>query len=244
MNDSNAGDGIAPRATGLNTRPPRRIVRRVLYPVAVILAIAGVIWWIENRNDDSVSPSGVEYGARDINPVLVPDGFEVGTEAGQIAPDFELERVDGGEAWLTDFRGHPVVLNFWATWCQPCRQEMPQLVNAYDKNKDEGLVIIGLNLQEGRDLIRPFAEDFGIDFPILIDRDGDVGDQYRLLGLPTTYFIDANGVIVSIFRGPLEDKVKDTNVQGAIGETELEQRIAEIMAIPANSTPGANSGSR
>jgi peroxiredoxin len=242
MNDSpNAADGISKPPGGLNTRS---FVRRIVYPIAVILAIAGVIWWIENRNDDALAPSGVEYGARDINPIFVPNGFEVGTEVGQIAPDFELERVDGGEAWLTDFRDHPVVLNFWATWCQPCRQELPQLVNAYDKNKDEGLVIIGLNLQEGRDLITPFAEDFGIDFPILIDRDGDVGDQYRLIGLPTTYFIDSNGVIVSVFRGPFQDKQRGTNVQGAIGATELEQRIAEIMAIPPNQTPEAGSGSR
>ena len=245
MNDStNAADGIAEQPAGLNRRPPRRIVRRIVYPVVVIIAIAGVIWWIENRNDDDLAPSGVEYGARAINASLVPDGFEVGTDVGQIAPDFELERVDGGEAWLTDFRGHPVVLNFWATWCQPCRQEMPQLVNAYDENKDEGLVIIGLNLQEGRDLIKPFAEGFGINYPILIDRDGDVGDQYRLIGLPTTYFIDSNGVIVSVFRGPFQDKQQGTNVQGAIGATELEQRIAEIMAIPANPTPEAGSGSR
>jgi peroxiredoxin len=221
---------LAERIGMLNTRV---LVRRVVYPVVVIIAIIGVIWWIENRNDDATSPSGLEYGAREINPALVPDGFEVGTEEGQIAPDFELELLDGGEAWLTDYRGHPVVLNFWATWCQPCRQEMPQLVDAYEANKGDGLVVIGLNMQEGRDLITPFAEERGIDYPILIDRDGDVGDQYRLLGLPTTYFIDANGVIVSVFRGPLEDTVQDTNVQGAIGQTELQQRIAEIMAIPA-----------
>lgn len=242
MDDTtNARDDIATRTRLLNTRT---LLRRVAYPLVVIAAIIGVIWWIESRNDDAVSPSGAEYGAREIDPRLVPPGYEVGTDEGDIAPDFELELLGGGDAWLTDYRGHPIVLNFWATWCQPCRQEMPQLVQAYNEYKDEGLVVIGLNMQEGRDLIRPFAEDRGIDYPILIDRDGDIGDQYRLLGLPTTYFIDANGVIVSIFRGPLEDKVKDTNVQGAIGQTELQQRIAAIMAVQVSATPEASSGSR
>lgn len=231
---------LAERIGMLNTRV---LVRRLVYPVVVIIAIIGVIWWIENRNDDASSPSGVEFGAREIDPRFVPDGFEVGTDEGQIAPDFELEQLGGGEARLTDYRGRPVVLNFWATWCKPCREEMPQLVDAYAANKDEGLVVIGLNMQEGRDLITPFAEDFGMNFPILIDRDGDVADQYRLIGLPTTYFIDANGVIVSIFRGPLQDTVQDTNVQGAIGQTELQQRIAEIMAIEPNPTPEASDGS-
>jgi thiol-disulfide isomerase/thioredoxin len=239
MSDTaNTGDGIATRGSRMNARS---FIRRVVYPVAVIVAIAGVIWWIENRNSDSVAPSGSEYGARQIDPKLVPDGLEVGTEEGQVAPDFELESLDGGESWLTDFRGHPVVLNFWATWCQPCRQEMPQLVNAYDRYKADGLVVIGLNLQEGKDLITPFATDYGIGYPVLIDRDGDTSDEYHLLGLPTTYFIDANGVIQSVYRGPLQDKQQDTNVQGAIGETDLQQGIDKIMAVPAAS--GASGGS-
>jgi thiol-disulfide isomerase/thioredoxin len=241
MNDSTKPrDDLAERL-GLNTHV---IVRRIVYPLLVIIAIVAVIWWIETRGDDSASPSGQEYGVRDLAPELLPSGLDAGTDAGQVAPDFELELLEGGDARLTEFRGHPVVLNFWATWCQPCRQEMPQLVEAYDTNKDAGLIVVGLNMQEGRDLIKPFADERGIDYPILIDRDGDVGDEYRLLGLPTTYFIDANGVIVSVFRGPLEDKVQDTNVQGAIGRTELEQRIAEIMAIPANPTVETSSGSR
>jgi len=239
MNES-AGDGITPHSSRMTSRS---FMRRVVYPVAVILAIAGVIWFIEQSRGDNTSSSGATYGARTIDSKLIPDGLKVGTQEGQIAPDFELEKVGGGEAWLTDYRGHPVVLNFWATWCQPCRQEMPQLVTEYDKDKAQGLVVIGLNLQEGGDLISPFARDFGIDYPILIDRDGDVGNEYDLLGLPTTYFIDANGVIQSVYRGPLQDTQNDTNVQGAIGQTDLQQRIAQIMAIAAASpTTGASGG--
>lgn len=230
----------------------RSFVRRVVYPVLVILAIVAVIYWIEHRDSDATNSSGQTYGIREMSPALNPDGLDVEAVEGALAPDFELEIVaaasgaspsTSGEAWLSDYRGHPVVLNFWATWCYPCRKEIPQFVQAYDKYKDQGLVIIGLDLQEGPGLIRPFAQEYGIDYPILVDRDGEVGDEYRLLGLPTTFFIDANGVIQSIFRGPFEARQNDTDVQSAIGESDLEAGIAQIIAV-GTATPGANSGSR
>jgi thiol-disulfide isomerase/thioredoxin len=226
----------------------RSFVRRVVYPLAVIAAIVAVILWLEYRDNDATNSSGVAFGVREMNPALNPHDLPVEAKEGALAPDFELETIslDGqttnGEAWLTDFRGHPVVLNFWATWCYPCRKEIPQFVQAYDEYRDEGLVIIGLDQQEGPALVQPFARDYGIDYPVLVDRDGDVGDKYRLLGLPTTFFIDANGVIQSIFRGPLEAEGEqdDSDVQGAIGETDLEAGIAEIIAIE----PEAAGGSR
>jgi peroxiredoxin len=110
---------------------------------------------------------------------------------------------------------------------------MPRFVEAYDEHAGEGLVVVAVNLQEGKGIVRPFAEDYGMDFPIAVDRDGEVGDRYRLLGLPTTYFIDREGVIRSVFTGPFEEKQNDTNVQGAIEDSELEQRIAEILAPEA-----------
>ena len=161
---------------------------------------------------------------------MAPDGADVEAKEGAYAPDFLLEKVSGGETDLSDFRGHPVVLNFWATWCQPCRQEMPQFVDAYSKYKDTGLVILGVNLQEGKSVIQPFADDFGMTFPLLIDRDGEVADKYRLFGLPTTVFIDSDGVIKSIFSGPLQDTEQGTNVQGAIGGSELDDGIHSILA--------------
>ena len=206
----------------------RSFVRRVVYPVLVVLAIVGVIWWLDRRGNDK-SPTGEEYGPRDLPAALVPAGASVLAAEDSLAPDFLLEDLPGGEVRLSDYRGHPVVLNFWATWCKPCRQEMPQFVEAYNKYRSQGLVVIGLNLQEGKAVIKPFADDYGMDFPVLIDRDGEVGDRYRLLGLPTTFFIDRDGVIRSIFTGPLEDEVDGTNVQGAIAGSELDARIAEIL---------------
>lgn len=217
--------------SGAPQRRRRSFLRAWVYPLIVIAIIVGVIWYIEYRPDGASSPTGERYGAVDLPAALVPEGAKVAPEEGALAPDFLLEQVDAPDLRLSDFRGQPVVLNFWATWCSPCRKEMPQFVDAYDKYRDEGLVIIGLNLQEGETIARNFAEDFGMEFPIVIDRDGEMRDRYRLLGLPSTYFIGRDGVVRSIFRGPFVEEQQGENVQDAISGSELETRIADILAL-------------
>lgn len=211
----------------------QKVLRRVVYPMAVIAAIIGVIWWLEARDDAPASPTGERYGPVQMPAALATEGLDIAAKEGTLAPDFLLENMDDSEFRLSDLRGLPVVVNFWATWCKPCRQEMPRFVEAYDEHAGDGLVVVAVNMQEGKGIVRPFAEDYGMDFPIAVDRDGEVGDRYRLLGLPTTYFIDREGVIRSVYTGPFEDKQNETNVQGAIEDGELEQRIAEILVIGA-----------
>lgn len=211
-------------------RPRRGPWRTVLFPLLVIAAIAAVIWWLEYRPDaGSTSPAGERYGPVSLPSALLPPGADVLPKEGALAPDFLLETLDGDELRLSDLRGQPLVVNFWATWCSPCRKEIPELVAAYDRFRDEGLVIIGVNLQESEGIIRRYADDFGMEFPIVIDRRGKVADQYRLLGLPMTFFVDREGVVQSVFIGPFQGETQGTNVQGAIGESDLEKRIAEIM---------------
>lgn len=207
----------------------RGFFRRVVYPIVVIAAIIGVIWWIEYRPSGDADPSGVRYGPVDLPAPLQSPGLDVSAEPGAAAPDFLLQALDGGEIRLSDYRGRPVVLNFWATWCRPCRQEMPQLVKAYDRYRGDALLVIGVNLQEGSAVLDTFVRDFGIQYPIALDRTGDVGDRYRLLGLPTSVFIGRDGVIRSVFNGPFVEKSQGTNVQGAIDENELDKRIREIL---------------
>lgn len=219
--------------TRTSQRRRRSFLRAWVYPLVVIAIIVSVIWYIEYRPDGATSPTGERYGPADLPAALVPEGARVAAEEGALAPDFLLEQVDGPDLRLSDFRGQPVVLNFWATWCSPCRKEMPQFVEAYDQYTDDGLVIVGLNLQEGETIARNFADDFGMDFPIVIDRDGEMRDRYRLLGLPSTYFIGRDGVIRSIFRGPFLEEQRGENVQDAITGSELESRIAEILAPEA-----------
>lgn len=132
-------------------------------------------------------------------------GLEPAPIAGHPAPDFELLSVDGETIRLSDFKGQPVIVNFWATWCGPCRAEFPEFQKAAVDNADR-LVIIGVNntAADQADLIPDFLDEFGITFPIVLDTaDGATVEAYRVLGLPTTIFIDSNGIINEVFIGPL-----------------------------------------
>lgn len=123
---------------------------------------------------------------------------------GHPAPDFALRTLDGEILRLSSLQGEPVIVNFWATWCAPCRKEFPDFQAAYTDNADR-LTIIGVNStsadQEER--IAPFVEELGVTFPIVLDEDGDTVEAYHVRGLPTTIFIDADGVVAEVFTGPI-----------------------------------------
>jgi len=222
-----ASEPLEPGA-GFGVRP-RGPLRRIALALLVIGLIVAAIWWLESRGGDDVSPTGERYGPVELPAALHTPGLDVGAEDGKLAPDFLLGTLDGSEVRLSALRGQPVVLNFWATWCAPCRQELPQFVSAYDRFQSDGLVVLAVNMQEGKSIARPYADDFGMKFPIPIDVDGEVGDEYRLLGLPMTYFIDRSGVVRSVFTGPLQERRTDTDVRGAIEQSDLEQRITQIL---------------
>jgi peroxiredoxin len=122
---------------------------------------------------------------------------------GQPAPPFTLRSPDGEVIRLKDFVGQPLLINFWATWCPPCRFEMPLLQDTYEKYRDQGLVVLGVDVQEGPELVKPFLEQYGLTFPVALDRSGAVSSAYRVMGLPTTVFVDRDGVVVDIHRGAL-----------------------------------------
>jgi peroxiredoxin len=110
-----------------------------------------------------------------------------------IAPEFALKGEDGRTYRLADYRGKVVVLNFWATWCPPCRYEMPSMEHAHEKLKGENIVILAINVGEDANTIFAFTGQYPVSFPLPLDVDGSVTRKYPIVGLPTTFIIDSQG---------------------------------------------------
>ena len=110
------------------------------------------------------------------------------------APDFTLQGEDGKTYRLKDYRGKVVVINFWATWCPPCRYEMPSLERAWSKLKDQDVVVLAVDVGETTDVIFEFTGTYPMSFPIPMDLDGSVLKQYPVTGLPTTYIVNPEGM--------------------------------------------------
>jgi peroxiredoxin len=121
---------------------------------------------------------------------------------GYAAPDFTLSTLDGKTLSLSELRGTPVVLNFWATWCEPCQRELPALQATAERYADE-VQIIGVDQGEPAEIVQTFVDQFGLSYPIAMDADFQVGDQYNLMGMPTTFFIDGDGVIRHLWVGEM-----------------------------------------
>lgn len=119
---------------------------------------------------------------------------------GDTAPDFWLQLGDGRYVRLSDLRGKPVVINFWATWCPPCRAEMPEFVKTA---ADEDLVVLAVDVEEDRKVVEAFAEEFGMNMPVVLDSAGQLNQRYGVQGLPTTYFVDRQGKLASIVVGQI-----------------------------------------
>jgi thiol-disulfide isomerase/thioredoxin len=132
----------------------------------------------------------------------LPGQLPVAPERHAIAPPFSAPTLDDTIA-LGDLRGQPVILNFWATWCGPCRVEMPILQDLYDSYADAGLRILAVNLGEPPRLVEQWRDQYALTYDLILDRRGTIAAQYRLRGQPSTYVISPNGIITHIYFGPV-----------------------------------------
>ena len=163
--------------------------------------------------DTSIRTSeGDEYGNRErqVKTVSNESGNDqpqqMGVEIGNVAPDFTLLNTKKDSVALSDYRGKNVILNFWASWCPPCKAEMPDMEEFYQKNQERlNVEIIAVNLTEMDQLkeVSAFIEDYGLSFPILLDKEINVAEQYMVTTIPTSYIIDTNGVIQQKVIGPM-----------------------------------------
>lgn len=138
---------------------------------------------------------------------------------GALAPDFALQGLDGKPVSLKNLRGKAVVLNFWATWCPPCRAEMAALNQVQRDLADRGLVVLGINQLEASQKVQRFMQEQRLKFPIALDSFGDASQTYRISALPTTYFIDRNGIIQDVvFGGPMAQALIESKAISILGQ--------------------------
>jgi cytochrome c biogenesis protein CcmG/thiol:disulfide interchange protein DsbE len=174
-----------------------RTNRRILY---VTILVAGLFWIYLSANNSDASASG-----RTSAP-----------QQGFIAPDFELTNTSGETIRLSDLRGQAVLVNLWATWCPPCRAEMQSIEKVYNEYKDDGFVVLAVNMtyQDTPQKILPFVNEQGLTFPILLDETGDMADDYQLRSLPSSYFIGRDGIISEVvIGGPMAEALLRTRVE-------------------------------
>lgn len=179
-----------------------------------------------------VSIGAIELRKPGQSPISNSDK-NVGIGIGKTAPDFELQDLSGKKVKLSDYRGKNVVLNFWASWCPPCKKEMPEFQRLYTENSDI-LVVIGVNLQESKENAESFVKKLDLTFPILLDPNAQVKDMYNVFTQPVTYFIDVNGKIIDkkfgeLTNEELNEKVSKMNLKTS---TAANLESQEIKTLP------------
>ena len=158
--------------------------------------------------------------------VIVVQGWPDGNDGasgpvveGVDAPDFTLANLEGEAVSLSDYAGRPVLINFWASWCPPCREEFPVLAGAREAHADSGFEVLGVTHNDGVEQSRQFVTDSAAEWPILPDTDDVAWGAYGGVGLPTSYFVDADGVVQRVHIGPVTEE-QMANQLAAIGVTD------------------------
>ncbi|MDY0235773.1 MAG: TlpA disulfide reductase family protein [Gudongella sp.] len=189
--------------------------KNIIILVIAVVAVVGlsVFFFINMPGNSNVAeaPAAGESGETTepaVNPNL-PEGHPdvSAVIAGEAAPDFTLINMEGEEVSLSDYKGKLVYLNFWATWCGYCDQEMPDLQALNAENED--LVVLAVNVREDLDTVKTYIEAGGYDFPVILDIEGEVATRYLINGMPTTYFINSEGILLDRIPGMMEKEQMD-----------------------------------
>jgi peroxiredoxin len=175
-------------------------MKKAIYGFALMICAATLVSAQANSHAGSPKPVGL---TEDIQAQLSDLGFRIPNQKVE-APDFTLETLDGEERSLSSYRGKLVFLNFWATWCPPCRAEMPSMQTLYDTLGTDDFEIVAVNLQEGAGPVQSFIDEHGYTYPILLDGGGRTGGMYGVRAIPSTFLIDRDGTLLGMFVGGRE----------------------------------------
>ena len=155
----------------------------------MVLFVAAILIMVDHYYETPVTLADVQ-----VSPGVDTEKPEVGFKA----PAFTVRNLKGHRVQLVDYKGKVVILNLWATWCGPCRVEMPGMENLYRRYRSEGLEILAVSLDKGSsDKVQAFADEYQLSFPVLLDKDGQVERRYNSITIPTTYVIDKKGMVVA-----------------------------------------------
>jgi thiol-disulfide isomerase/thioredoxin len=199
----------------------RRTIRDlVLVAVGFCLAVLLIPPRAVQLRDKAVAKAAhiVTGGQADLQAEAEPtaaDAIPAGLRVGQMAPDFVLSTPGGQQVRLSDLRGQPVFLNFWASWCPPCRAEMPHMQDLWQQGHDS-FRLLAVNLtdtEKDAGAVSAFLNAAGYTFPVALDPDGAVSSRYHAIGIPTSYFLDANGVIRVVVQGPMVLETMQQNLE-------------------------------
>lgn len=190
------------------------MVKNLISLFIVVVAIAVVVVnFVSDKNEQKEIEQQVKEQT-DAQQVVVNENENVS----YAAPDFELTTLAGEVVRLSDYQGKKVILNFWATWCPPCKAEMPHMQKVYEEYKDQGVEILAVNLtnqDKGIEEITSFVKDNGLTFTIPLDEEGIVGQKYKAMTIPTSYMIDTEGYIVETIVGPMDENMMKTLIEKA-----------------------------
>ncbi|HXH21162.1 MAG TPA: TlpA disulfide reductase family protein [Dehalococcoidia bacterium] len=194
---------------------------RLAFGAAAVAALLGLLWAL-----GLLSPAATSTATTGVRPLALPPdtnietpragSLAVGLRPGELAPDFAFSGYLGERQRLSDFRGRMVVLNFWASWCSPCRAEMADLQAALSRYGPDRLAVLAVNNGESYSTGLAFLEREGIALTAFaVDTSGDIAERYRVRGMPSTYFIDCRGVVVAAIAGRIDTALIDATLAGA-----------------------------
>jgi thiol-disulfide isomerase/thioredoxin len=189
---------IPPSAQAVASRRRRGPTQIMLLAVAVVTVLIGIACQERAAKIEHAAPTRID------EPEEAREAARhAASGVGRPAPAFALETLGPATLSPMDFRGHPVIVLFWATWCEPCVEGMPILAQLQEQLADDGLIILGVNVGESRVEVEAFSTAHDLPFPLLLDQRAEASNRYRVIGVPSTFFIDREGILRAQFFGPI-----------------------------------------